>query len=139
MMYLLMQTIFCSGFQVLFVYPPEKQLPLKYKDLLSFCFPAGVEVGWSEMLIYLLVLSMFNLQIYFFYPPPGYSVSYVFYLETCRFIGLEICLTCIGWVRKGWRQLTIVFLAAVMLVLTKIEVRSIILFLRFLAKYLWSI
>ena len=32
-------------FQVLFVYPPEKQLPLKYKDLLSFCFPGGLEVG----------------------------------------------------------------------------------------------
>lgn len=31
-------------FQVLFVYPPEKQLPLKYKDLLSFCFPGGLEV-----------------------------------------------------------------------------------------------
>ncbi|KAJ4708779.1 DENN domain containing protein [Melia azedarach] len=30
--------------QVLFVYPREKQLPLKYKDLLSFCFPGGVEV-----------------------------------------------------------------------------------------------
>ncbi|KAK4565164.1 hypothetical protein RGQ29_007004 [Quercus rubra] len=30
--------------QVLFVYPPEKQLPLKYKDLLSFCFPGGLEV-----------------------------------------------------------------------------------------------
>ncbi|RWW12230.1 hypothetical protein GW17_00024117 [Ensete ventricosum] len=29
---------------VLFVYPPEKQLPLKYKDLLSFCFPGGLEV-----------------------------------------------------------------------------------------------
>uniref|UniRef100_A0A1D1ZAK2 DENN domain-containing protein 5B n=1 Tax=Anthurium amnicola TaxID=1678845 RepID=A0A1D1ZAK2_9ARAE len=29
--------------QVLFVYPPEKQLPLKYKDLLSFCFPGGLE------------------------------------------------------------------------------------------------
>ncbi|CAH9065928.1 unnamed protein product, partial [Cuscuta europaea] len=34
--------------QVLFVYPPEKQLPLKYKDLLSFCFPAGVEVHGVE-------------------------------------------------------------------------------------------
>lgn len=34
--------------QVLFVYPPEKQLPLKYKDLLSFCFPAGVEVHAIE-------------------------------------------------------------------------------------------
>ncbi|KAL3642910.1 hypothetical protein CASFOL_013725 [Castilleja foliolosa] len=34
--------------QVLFVYPPEKQLPLKYKDLLSFCFPAGVEVNSVE-------------------------------------------------------------------------------------------
>lgn len=36
-----------SGFysQVLFVYPPEKPLPLKYKDLLSFCFPGGLEVG----------------------------------------------------------------------------------------------
>ncbi|ONK66119.1 uncharacterized protein A4U43_C06F4340 [Asparagus officinalis] len=34
--------------QVLFVYPPEKKLPLKYKDLLSFCFPAGVEVRAVE-------------------------------------------------------------------------------------------
>ncbi|KAF6139195.1 hypothetical protein GIB67_040342 [Kingdonia uniflora] len=34
--------------QVLFVYPPEKQLPLKYKDLLSFCFPGGVEVHSVE-------------------------------------------------------------------------------------------
>ncbi|XVF88879.1 hypothetical protein PTKIN_Ptkin19aG0086000 [Pterospermum kingtungense] len=34
--------------QVLFVYPPEKQLPLKYKDLLSFCFPGGVEVHAVE-------------------------------------------------------------------------------------------
>ncbi|KAK6944755.1 uDENN domain, partial [Dillenia turbinata] len=30
--------------QILFAYPPERQLPLKYKDLLSFCFPGGVEV-----------------------------------------------------------------------------------------------
>lgn len=34
--------------QVLFAYPPEKQLPLKYKDLLSFCFPGGVEVHAIE-------------------------------------------------------------------------------------------
>lgn len=34
--------------QVLFVYPPEKQLPIKYRDLLSFCFPAGVEVHAIE-------------------------------------------------------------------------------------------
>ncbi|XP_022938072.1 uncharacterized protein LOC111444270 [Cucurbita moschata] len=34
--------------QVLFVYPPEKQLPLKDKDLLSFCFPGGVEVHAVE-------------------------------------------------------------------------------------------
>ncbi|CAN0839349.1 hypothetical protein LINGRAHAP2_LOCUS2548 [Linum grandiflorum] len=34
--------------QVLFVYPPDKLLPLKYKDLLSFCFPAGVEVKAVE-------------------------------------------------------------------------------------------
>ncbi|KAE7998472.1 hypothetical protein FH972_003016 [Carpinus fangiana] len=34
--------------QVLFVYPPEKQLPLKYKDLLSFCFPGGLEVHSVE-------------------------------------------------------------------------------------------
>lgn len=34
--------------QVLFVYPPEKQLPLKYKDLLSFCFPGGIEVHTVE-------------------------------------------------------------------------------------------
>ncbi|XVF48910.1 hypothetical protein PTKIN_Ptkin03bG0226000 [Pterospermum kingtungense] len=34
--------------QVLFVYPPEKQLPLKYKDLLSFCFPDGIEIHAVE-------------------------------------------------------------------------------------------
>ncbi|KAG0489144.1 hypothetical protein HPP92_007955 [Vanilla planifolia] len=34
--------------QVLFVYPPDKPLPLKYKDLLSFCFPGGVEVRAVE-------------------------------------------------------------------------------------------
>ncbi|KAI8553370.1 hypothetical protein RHMOL_Rhmol05G0010300 [Rhododendron molle] len=34
--------------QVLFVYPPEKPLPLKYKDLLSFCFPGGLEVHTIE-------------------------------------------------------------------------------------------
>ncbi|XP_074273614.1 uncharacterized protein LOC141597157 isoform X2 [Silene latifolia] len=34
--------------QVLFAYPPEKQLPLKYRDLLSFCFPGGIEVNAVE-------------------------------------------------------------------------------------------
>lgn len=34
--------------QVLFVYPPDKPLPLKYRDLLSFCFPDGVEVNAVE-------------------------------------------------------------------------------------------
>ncbi|XP_038711256.1 uncharacterized protein LOC120005596 [Tripterygium wilfordii] len=34
--------------QILFVYPPEKQLPLKHKDLLSFCFPGGLEVHAVE-------------------------------------------------------------------------------------------
>ncbi|MED6194827.1 hypothetical protein PIB30_032141 [Stylosanthes scabra] len=34
--------------QVLFVYPPEKQLPLRDKDLLSFCFPGGMEVRAIE-------------------------------------------------------------------------------------------
>ncbi|XP_076934811.1 uncharacterized protein LOC143601233, partial [Bidens hawaiensis] len=34
--------------QVLFVYPPDKPLPLKYRDLLSFCFPVGVEVNAVE-------------------------------------------------------------------------------------------
>ncbi|KAK7291804.1 hypothetical protein RIF29_07241 [Crotalaria pallida] len=34
--------------QVLFVYPPEKRLPLKCKDLLSFCFPGGLEVRAVE-------------------------------------------------------------------------------------------
>ncbi|KAL9266095.1 DENN domain-containing protein [Drosera capensis] len=34
--------------QILFAYPPEKQLPIKYKDLLSFCFPGGVEVHAVE-------------------------------------------------------------------------------------------
>ncbi|CAA6659330.1 unnamed protein product [Spirodela intermedia] len=38
--------ILCS--QVLFVYPPEKRLPLKYKDLLSFCFPGGLEAHGVE-------------------------------------------------------------------------------------------
>ncbi|KAH9617253.1 hypothetical protein KSS87_020782 [Heliosperma pusillum] len=36
--------------QVLFAYPPEKQLPLKYRDLLSFCFPGGIEVGYLPTL-----------------------------------------------------------------------------------------
>lgn len=30
--------------QVLLVYPPDKQPPIKYKDLHSFCFPGGIEV-----------------------------------------------------------------------------------------------
>ncbi|XP_071701423.1 uncharacterized protein [Rutidosis leptorrhynchoides] len=34
--------------QVLFAYPPDKQLPIKYKDLLSFCFPGGLEVNAVE-------------------------------------------------------------------------------------------
>ncbi|PKA47168.1 hypothetical protein AXF42_Ash017113 [Apostasia shenzhenica] len=34
--------------QVLFVYPPDKPLPLKYRDLLSFCFPGGLEVHAIE-------------------------------------------------------------------------------------------
>ncbi|GAB2218080.1 hypothetical protein Droror1_Dr00001297 [Drosera rotundifolia] len=34
--------------QILFAYPPEKQLPLKHKDLVSFCFPGGVEVHAVE-------------------------------------------------------------------------------------------
>ncbi|KAK8959742.1 hypothetical protein KSP40_PGU006520 [Platanthera guangdongensis] len=34
--------------QVLFVYPPDKPLPLKYKDLLSYCFPGGLEVRAVE-------------------------------------------------------------------------------------------
>ncbi|TVU28769.1 hypothetical protein EJB05_20302 [Eragrostis curvula] len=34
--------------QVLFAYPPEKPLPLKYKDTLSFCLPEGVQVRAVE-------------------------------------------------------------------------------------------
>ncbi|XP_076908769.1 uncharacterized protein LOC143565785 [Bidens hawaiensis] len=34
--------------QVLFMYPPDKQLPLRSKDLLSFCFPGGLEVHTIE-------------------------------------------------------------------------------------------
>lgn len=34
--------------QVLFVYPPDKQLPLKEKDLLSFCLLGGFEVNVVE-------------------------------------------------------------------------------------------
>ncbi|RZC57163.1 hypothetical protein C5167_004466 [Papaver somniferum] len=33
---------------VVFVYPPEKQLSLKYKDLVPFCFPGGLEVHAVE-------------------------------------------------------------------------------------------
>ncbi|KAF5776155.1 putative cDENN domain, uDENN domain, tripartite DENN domain-containing protein [Helianthus annuus] len=34
--------------QVLFAYPPDKPLPLRSKDLLSFCFPGGLEVHTIE-------------------------------------------------------------------------------------------
>ncbi|XP_062221818.1 uncharacterized protein LOC133921095 isoform X2 [Phragmites australis] len=34
--------------QILFAYPPEKPLPLKYKDTLSFCLPGGVQVRAVE-------------------------------------------------------------------------------------------
>ncbi|VVB01451.1 unnamed protein product [Arabis nemorensis] len=34
--------------QVLFVYPPDTQPPIKYKDLHSFCFPGGIEVHAVE-------------------------------------------------------------------------------------------
>ncbi|XP_066332627.1 uncharacterized protein [Miscanthus floridulus] len=34
--------------QVLYAYPPEKPLPLKYKDTLSFCLPGGVQVHAVE-------------------------------------------------------------------------------------------
>jgi hypothetical protein len=34
--------------QVLFAYPPERPLPLKYKDILSFCLPGGVQVHAVE-------------------------------------------------------------------------------------------
>ncbi|GJX21719.1 hypothetical protein Tco_0226164 [Tanacetum coccineum] len=37
--------------QVLFVHPPDKQLPLRSKDLLSFCFPGGVE-GADDSILY---------------------------------------------------------------------------------------
>ncbi|KAG8072620.1 hypothetical protein GUJ93_ZPchr0006g43965 [Zizania palustris] len=34
--------------QVLFAYPPDRPLPLKYKDILSFCLPGGVQVHAVE-------------------------------------------------------------------------------------------
>ncbi|KAJ0234411.1 DENN protein [Hirschfeldia incana] len=34
--------------QVLLVYPPDKEPPIKYKDLHSFCFPGGIEVHAVE-------------------------------------------------------------------------------------------
>lgn len=34
--------------QVLFAYPPEKSLPLKYKDIVSFCLPGGAQVNAVE-------------------------------------------------------------------------------------------
>ena len=34
-------------FQVLLVYPPDKEPPIKFKDLHSFCFPGGIEVLYS--------------------------------------------------------------------------------------------
>lgn len=54
--YLYYEHCFLIFFQVLFVYPPEKPMPLKCKDLLSFCFPGGLEVRcmFNEL------LSIFN-------------------------------------------------------------------------------
>ncbi|KAF2287147.1 hypothetical protein GH714_038427 [Hevea brasiliensis] len=51
--------------QVLFVYPPDKQLPLKYKDLVSFCFPGGLEVGYmlTGSCVPLLPLLTYSLKI----------------------------------------------------------------------------
>ncbi|KAK1263276.1 hypothetical protein QJS04_geneDACA013469 [Acorus gramineus] len=34
--------------QILFAYPPDKELPLTYNDLLSFCYPGGLEVHAVE-------------------------------------------------------------------------------------------
>ncbi|WZZ53142.1 uncharacterized protein LOC106393764 isoform X1 [Brassica napus] len=34
--------------QVLLVYPPDKEPPIKFKDLRSFCFPGGIEVHAVE-------------------------------------------------------------------------------------------
>ncbi|KAF7080731.1 hypothetical protein CFC21_084761 [Triticum aestivum] len=34
--------------QVLFAYPPERSLPLKYKDIVSFCLPGGAQVNAVE-------------------------------------------------------------------------------------------
>uniref|UniRef100_A0ACD5ZCL1 Uncharacterized protein n=1 Tax=Avena sativa TaxID=4498 RepID=A0ACD5ZCL1_AVESA len=34
--------------QVLFTYPPERSLPLKYKDIVSFCLPGGAQVNAVE-------------------------------------------------------------------------------------------
>uniref|UniRef100_A0ACD5YV21 Uncharacterized protein n=1 Tax=Avena sativa TaxID=4498 RepID=A0ACD5YV21_AVESA len=34
--------------QVLFTYPPERPLPLKYKDIVSFCLPGGAQVNAVE-------------------------------------------------------------------------------------------
>lgn len=48
-----LELIFLLSFQVLFVYPPDRQLPLKYRDLISFCFPSGVEVGRLVFCFYL--------------------------------------------------------------------------------------
>ncbi|KAJ8437332.1 hypothetical protein Cgig2_015063 [Carnegiea gigantea] len=41
-------TTFLFSFQVLFAFPPEKRLPVKCRDLLSFCFPGGLEVHVIE-------------------------------------------------------------------------------------------
>ncbi|XP_038710141.1 uncharacterized protein LOC120004878 [Tripterygium wilfordii] len=59
--------------QILFVYPPEKQLPLKHKDLLSFCFPGGLEVHavertpsmseLNEILLGQVCLGQYNIKL----------------------------------------------------------------------------
>ncbi|KAL4269628.1 hypothetical protein GQ457_HM001880 [Hibiscus cannabinus] len=44
------RAVAAAAYRCLIVYPPEKQLPLKCKDLLSFCFPGGIEVADNSTL-----------------------------------------------------------------------------------------
>lgn len=45
--------------QILFKYPPGKRLAMRFKDLAAFCFPGGVKVCISDIVLcFILVMSM---------------------------------------------------------------------------------
>lgn len=61
--------------QVLFAYPPEKELPLNYQDLLSFCFPGGLKVWYFLTITFYFVFFSFFQRI----------LLYIYYFQTMIF------------------------------------------------------